>query len=132
MRISLTPILSPFSVPLLSTLLSLTLCAPAAARAQQTQIPASPPLTTPGAVPNPGPEQDPGMHRMIENMAARRNTERQKEIISDSARLLALAQKLNDEVSKTNKNTLSVPVVKEAEEIEKLAKSIKTKMRDGD
>lgn len=72
------------------------------------------------------------MRHMTEQMAMRRNTQRQQQIVSDTAHLLDLAQKLNDEVSKSTKDELSVSVVKEADEIEKLAKSIKGKMRDGD
>jgi ATP-dependent helicase/DNAse subunit B len=68
---------------------------------------------------------------MVEAMSARRNAQRQQQIVDDTAKLLELAQKLNSEVSKSDKDTLSIPVVKEAEEIEKLAKSIKEKMRDG-
>lgn len=68
---------------------------------------------------------------MTEHMAKQRNTERQKKIVDDTAKLLAMAQKLNDEVSHSSKNELSVAVVQQAAEIEKLAKSIKDKMRDG-
>jgi hypothetical protein len=67
---------------------------------------------------------------MTEQMSLRRNAQRQQQILADTARLLQLAEKLNADVSKTDKNTLSVPVVKEADEIEKLAKAIKDKMRD--
>ena len=51
----------------------------------------------------------------------------QKKVTTQSAQLLALAQKLNADVAKSNANQLSVSVVKEATEIEKLAKSIKKK-----
>jgi hypothetical protein len=71
------------------------------------------------------------MRRMSAQMALRRNAQRQQQIVADTARLLQLAQKLNDEVSKSSKDELSVSVVKEADEIEKLAKAIKGKMRDG-
>jgi hypothetical protein len=69
--------------------------------------------------------------QMAEKMAIERNKQRQEKIVSDSAKLLALAQKLNSDVAKSNKDQLSVAVVKEAEEIEKLAKSIKSKMSYG-
>lgn len=69
---------------------------------------------------------------MAEQMAIARNAQRQKQIISESNRLLVLAQNLNADVNKSNKDELSISVVKEAEEIEKLAKSIKDKMRYGD
>jgi len=114
------------SIPALVCLL---LCAPIAARAQKSSLPSEPAI--PGVSSNPAPEPDPSMRRMTAQMAFRRNAERQKQIVAQTAHLLELAQKLNDEVSKSNKDELSVSVVKEAEEIEKLAKSIKDKMRDG-
>lgn len=114
------------SIPALVCLL---LCAPIAASAQKSETPGPPVI--PGISSNPAPEPDPSMRRMTAQMAFRRNAERQKQIVAQTAHLLELAQKLNDEVSKSNKDELSVSVVKEAEEIEKLAKSIKDKMRDG-
>ncbi|HET8635437.1 MAG TPA: hypothetical protein VFL96_01155, partial [Acidobacteriaceae bacterium] len=60
-----------------------------------------------------------------------RNSDRQKKIEADTAHLLDLAKELHAAVVKSNKNTLSIDVVKDADEIEKLAKSIKEKMRDG-
>ena len=100
------------------------------ARAQQSQIPIPPPPTIPGVSPT-GPESDPATRRMAEQMGLRRNTERQKQIVADTARLLQLAQKLNDEVSKTNQNMLPDSRRQRGREIEKLAKTIKDKMRDG-
>jgi hypothetical protein len=118
---------------LLPALLILVLCAPANAHAQQGQVPTSPAPVIPGMNTNPNAAPpSPEMGRMAEEMAIKRNAERQKQIITDSARLLSLAQKLNAEVAKSDKNQLSVSVVKEAGEIEKLAKSIKDKMRYGE
>jgi hypothetical protein len=57
------------------------------------------------------------------------NTERKKQISADSAKLLKLAAELKSEVDKTNKDTLSVGVIRKADEIEKLAHSIKEKMQ---
>lgn len=102
---------------------------PAAAQQQQTPRPPAIPGMNPTSPTDQG--HDPAMHRMAERMAMRRNEQRQQQIVSDSERLLQLAQKLNGDVSKTDKDELSVSVVKEADEIEKLAKSIKQKMRDG-
>lgn len=127
MRISLMRFLDA-SYP---ALMLLILCVPAAARAQQAQSP-NPPPAIPGVNPSSTPEPDAITRRMSEQMALKRNAERQKQIVADTAHLLQLAQKLNADVSQTDKNTLSIPVVKEAEEIEKLAKSIKEKMRDGE
>jgi hypothetical protein len=107
------------------------LCAPAWAQRQQTtnsDQPIIPGVNNSNASP---PGENSGLHRMAQRMAVERNIDRQKEIINDTVRLLQLAQQLNAEVSKSNKDTLSVSVVKKAEEIEKLAKSVKQKMRDG-
>ena len=67
--------------------------------------------------------------QMQEQMADRRNSDRQKQLQADTEKLFQLAQQLRDEVAKTNKDQLSIPVVKRSEEIEKLARSIKEKMR---
>jgi hypothetical protein len=123
---------SLLSLSSLFILLILALAAAPAARAQlsPSQLPTVPtiPGESTGKVP---PGSDPLMHSINEKMAIERNQMRQQKIISDSARLLALAQKLNAEVAKSDKDTLSVSVVNEAGEIQKLAKSIKDKMRNG-
>ncbi len=67
--------------------------------------------------------------RAQEQMADRRNQERQRELVADTEKLFQLAQQLRDEVAKSNKDQLSVPVMRRSEEIEKLAKSVKEKMR---
>ena len=118
------------------------LCMPAMPLAQQASPP--PPLNGgaqqgaapndglhPGANPgaNSGANQDPMARHVEERMAERRNSERQKALVADTDRLLALAQELKTEVDKSNKDTLSIDVVKRAEQIEKLARSVKEKMR---
>jgi hypothetical protein len=55
--------------------------------------------------------------------------ERRKQLAEDSARLLKLANDLKAEVDKTNKDTLSLNVIRKAEEIEKLARNLKEKMK---
>ena len=57
------------------------------------------------------------------------NGERKRQIADDSARLLKLATDLKSEVDKTSKDTLSLGVIRKAEEIEKLAHSVKEKMK---
>jgi hypothetical protein len=49
---------------------------------------------------------------------------------ADTEKLYKLTQELKAEVAKSNKDTLSVPVVKKAQEIERLAKSIKERSRN--
>ncbi len=67
--------------------------------------------------------------QMQEQMAEHRNSERQKQLVADTEKLFQLAQQLRDEVAKSNKDQLAIPVVKKSEEIEKLARSVKEKMR---
>jgi hypothetical protein len=57
------------------------------------------------------------------------NVERKKQISDDSAKLLKLATELKSEVDKTTKDTLSLGVIRKADEIEKLAHSVKEKMK---
>jgi hypothetical protein len=63
-----------------------------------------------------------------QNFAAA-NAERKKQISDDSARLLKLVSDLKSEVDKTNKDTLSLNVIRKADEIEKLAHSVREKMK---
>ncbi len=74
-------------------------------------------------------DPDPISHAQEEQMNIRRINERQKTIVADTARLLELAQELKAEVDKSNKDQLSLSVVKKAEEVEKLAKAVKEKMK---
>jgi hypothetical protein len=62
-------------------------------------------------------------------MAAEENAKRQQELRKDTAKLLQLATELKQYVDKTNENMLSVEVIQKAEEIEKLARSVKEKMK---
>lgn len=57
------------------------------------------------------------------------NNKRQQDIKKDTDKLLELATELKQYVDKTNENTLSVDVIKKAEEIEKLAHTVKEKMK---
>lgn len=57
------------------------------------------------------------------------NAERKKQLSDDSARLLTLAVALKAEVDKTNKDMLSLNVIRKADEIEKLAHTVKEKMK---
>lgn len=57
------------------------------------------------------------------------NIERRKQIADDAARLVELATELKKEIDKTDKDTLSINVIRKAEMIEKLAKGVKEKMK---
>ena len=87
----------------------------------------NPPLRLPD-VPRHGPSDEPRL-RMEREMAKKANLERQADLKRDTDKLLKLANELKEYVDKTNEGTLSVDVVKKAEEIEKLAHSVKDKMK---
>jgi hypothetical protein len=53
------------------------------------------------------------------------NAERKKQIAEESAMLLKLATELKAEVDKTTKDTLSLSVIRKADEIEKMAHGVK-------
>lgn len=57
------------------------------------------------------------------------NLERKKQISDDAAKLLEMAKDLKSEVDKTNKDTLSLNVIRKAESIERLAKGVREKMK---
>ena len=83
-------------------------------------------------------ERDPQfrMHRSVEEMKRDNermkamNKDRTKRIKRDTDKLLELATELKQYVDKTNENVLSVEVIKKAEEVEKLAKTIREKMKE--
>jgi hypothetical protein len=66
---------------------------------------------------------------LAQRQATGRNAERQRKLVEDTDKLLTLATQLKTDVDKTNKDILSIDVVKRAEEIEKLAKSVKERMK---
>ena len=57
------------------------------------------------------------------------NLQRQQEIKKDTDKLVQLATELKQSVDKSSENTLSVDVIKKAEQIEKLAKTVREKMK---
>jgi hypothetical protein len=79
----------------------------------------------PGLEPDSGPLES---HRE-EQQAKLRNDDRQKRLVADTDKLLALATDLKTQVDKSTKDTMSVDVIKKAEEIEKLAHSVKERMK---
>jgi hypothetical protein len=89
------------------------------------QDPVTPPLS-----PQTQPKDDPTFpDRMQKDMAKKANEQRQAELKRDTERLLRLSTELKEYVDKTNEHVLSLEVLKKAEEIEKLAHSVKTKMK---
>jgi len=91
------------------------------------------PNQIPRLSPNPGLAPDDRIDeeraKMEKDMAKKANRERQAQLQRDTDNLLKLANELKQSVDKSNENTLSLDVVKKAEEIEKLARSVKEKMK---
>lgn len=76
------------------------------------------------------PDNNPGLPPEFEKkMQKKANEQRQADLKRDTERLLKLSTELKEYVDKTNSNILSMDVIKKAEEIEKLAHSVRVKMR---
>jgi len=58
-----------------------------------------------------------------------RVAERQKQLVADTDKLLLLTTALKEQVNESNKNVLSLDMIKKAEEIEKLAHSVKERIK---
>jgi hypothetical protein len=106
-----------FLCPLLLALLALSCSLPA-----QTRRPPRDPLA-------PATDEDDARDRLAREMAKKANEERHVALKNDTDKLLKLAVELKSYVDKSGPNVLSVDVVKKAEEIEKLAHSVKDKMK---
>jgi hypothetical protein len=65
----------------------------------------------------------------MRQQAIRRNEQRQQEIVSDTDKLLTLTEQLKSDMEKSSKDPTSVSSIKKTEEIEKLAKAVKEKMK---
>ena len=82
----------------------------------------------PGQTQSPG-EEDSNREKVERDAAKKANHDRQAALQRDTNKLLELATQLKQEVDKSSENTLSLDVVKKAEEIEKLAHSVREKMK---
>ena len=66
---------------------------------------------------------------MTNEMAKKAAKERVAALRHDTDKLLRLSVELKQSVDKSDENVLSLDVIKKAEEIEKLARSVKDKMK---
>lgn len=73
--------------------------------------------------------EDEARARIADEMAKRAAKERVAALKHDTDRLLKLSVELKQSVDKSDENVLSLDVIKKAEEIEKLARSVKDKMK---
>ena len=67
--------------------------------------------------------------QMLRENAKKWNKERQAKLKADTDKLLQLSTELKQQVDKSNENILSLDVIKKAEEIEKLAKNVRERMK---
>jgi nitric oxide reductase activation protein len=99
-------------------------------RASAQGVGMSPPQipTLPSSQQPPSPEEE-ARKKMEKDMAKKANEERQAALKRDTEKLLKLSTELKAYVDRSNENMLSVDVIRKAEEIEKLAHSVKEKMK---
>jgi hypothetical protein len=112
--------------PAFLLLLALT-CAGVAQVSGEATLPQVPGIPSPQRQP-PTPEEE-ARKKMEKDMAKRANEERQAALKRDTEKLLKLSTELKAYVDKSNENMLSMDVIRKAEEIEKLAHSVKEKMK---
>src|SRR3954469_17052693 len=126
-----TPVrLSKLSV--FAALLLFNLLPAHAGPAYQTTPREMPPVDAPAVRRQPDDTDDPHayLRAQLERDAHKKwNKERQAALKRDADKLLDLANELKQQVDKSNENILSLDVIKKAETIEKLAKSVREKMK---
>lgn len=110
---------------ILVLILMLVMLLPGLTAQQPTIAQASQQPAPPGA-PDNGMQIPPEMQKRMQKKA---NEQRQADLKRDTEKLVKLSMELKQYVDKTNENVLSLDVIKKAEEIEKLAHSVRTKMR---
>jgi hypothetical protein len=82
----------------------------------------------PGVASNPADRDSIDAYQSAEQAKLQKD-DRQKQLEADTDKLLALATDLKAQVDKSTKDTLSVDVIKKADEIEKLAHSMKERIK---
>jgi hypothetical protein len=108
-------------------LLTLLMIVSSPALAQTPRLPsAQQPFPPDQTAPSP---EDEAKTKLERDMAKKANQDRQVALKRDTDKLLKLATELKEYVDKTNENMLSLNVIKKADEIEKLAHSVKDKMK---
>jgi hypothetical protein len=90
----------------------------------------NPVVRQPPAPPNsPMTDEDEARARITSEMAKKAAKERVAALRHDTDKLLKLSVELKESVDKSDENVLSLDVIKKADEIEKLAHSVKEKMK---
>jgi hypothetical protein len=99
------------------------LSCPGTAQTRQSNPPSTHDVNPPMA------DGDDARARIESDMAKKAAKERVAALKHDTDKLLKLSVELKESVDKSDENVLSIDVVKKAEEIEKLAHSVKEKMK---
>jgi hypothetical protein len=92
------------------------------------QIPNGPPQPRIGD-PTPTTDADDERSKLTRDMEKKAAKQRVAALKSDTDKLLKLSVELKQYVDKSDENVLSLDVIRKADEIEKLAKSVKDKMK---
>jgi hypothetical protein len=74
-------------------------------------------------------DNDDSQQRIAREAAKKANEDRQAALKNDTEKLVKLAAELKEYVEKSNSDILSLDVIKKADQIEKLAHSVKEKMK---
>jgi hypothetical protein len=114
-----TFLLVVFSLPAMAQM-------PGGGTPQQVAQPPMQPTLQPGP---PMGNDDNGVAEMQAELEKKAEKQRMEQLKSDTDKLIQLSVQLKAYVDKSNTNVLSLDVMKKAEEIEKLAKSVHDKMR---
>jgi hypothetical protein len=89
-----------------------------------------PPATMPSGE-LPGATMDPGVRAHMDAIRLKAaNDDRHKRLVADVDRLISLSNELKTDVDKTNKDELSLDVIRKAQEIEKLAHDVQSRMKN--
>ena len=74
-------------------------------------------------------DDDEARARIMHDMEKKANKQRAAKLKDDTDKLLKLSVELKAYVDKSDENVLSMDVIRKCEEIEKLAKSVREKMK---
>ena len=135
-RAKLLPLLTLPSIASICLLVAISVAHAVAQTPAQAPTPAQTQEKSPGNSPAPAQPpaaakatQNPGDPAQASSAEVRPVEARKDQIAADSAKLFQLANELKAEMDKSTKDTLSLSVMKKAEEVEKLARKVRDEMR---
>jgi hypothetical protein len=97
-----------------------------------------PKVENPHVIPDPTPrqpdyrkkyDQDPAERKKLQQAEMLKNEMRQQKVVTDTDKLFLLAQEVKNEMAQQNTGKLAYTQAMKIEEIEKLAKNVKQRMR---